>query len=274
MNILFDQVSFTYPSGVKALDNISLDIKSGEVVGIVGENGAGKTTLVKMLNGLLRPGKGSLTIGDWRTSERTTAQLAARVGFLFQNPDDQLFEQSVEREVGFGPQNLGWNKAKIAKHVRSALREVGLEGQADVNPYDLPPHERKLLALASTLAMKTPILVLDEPSVGQDAHGRKRIGRIMQNLHKIGRTQLLISHDLDFCAEHAERVIVMADGRILVDGPAAEVLARSQTLAKAAVIPPQLVRLAQSLKMPGAPLTVKDFVRTYSTWHKRKKKKR
>jgi energy-coupling factor transport system ATP-binding protein len=274
MNILFDKVSFTYPSGVKALDNVSLAIQSGELVAIIGENGAGKTTLVKMLNGLLRPGKGRVTIGDWNISERTTAQLAARVGFLFQNPDDQLFERSVEREVGFGPQNLGWARAKTTKHVRSALREVGLERQAEVNPYDLPPHERKLLAFASTLAMETPILVLDEPSIGQDAHGRKRIGRILQNLHKIGRTQLLISHDLDFCAEHAERVIVMADGRILADGLAEEVLAKGKTLARAAVIPPQLVRLAQSLKMPGAPLTVKDFVRSYSTWHKRKKKNR
>jgi energy-coupling factor transport system ATP-binding protein len=274
MNINFDQVSFTYPSGVKALDNVSLAIRSGELVAIVGENGAGKTTLVKMLNALLRPEIGDVKIGDWNTAERTTAQLAARVGFLFQNPDDQLFERSVRREVGFGPQNLGWTKAKTKKQVSSALRQVGLDGQADVNPYDLPPHQRKLLALASTLAMETPILVLDEPSIGQDADGRKRIGRILQNLHKIGRTQLLISHDLDFCAEHAERVIVMVDGRILADGPAAEVLARSQTLAKAAVIPPQLVRLAQALKMPSAPLTVKDFLRTYATWHKRKKKKR
>lgn len=274
MNIHFDQVSFTYPSGVKALDNVSLDVRSGELVAIVGENGAGKTTLVKMLNALLLPTSGKVSVGDWSTSKHTTAQLAGRVGFLFQNPDDQLFERTVGYEVSFGPQNLGWTKAKTTKHVRSALRDVGLQGQADINPYDLPPHERKLLALASTLAMETPILVLDEPSIGQDAHGRKRIGRILQNLHKIGRTQLLISHDLDFCAEHAKRVIVMAGGRILADGPAAGVLAKSQTLAKAAVIPPQLVRLAHSLKMPSAPLTVKEFVRTYATWHKRKKKKR
>jgi energy-coupling factor transport system ATP-binding protein len=122
------------------------------------------------------------------------------------------------------------------------------------------------------LALDTPVLVLDEPSIGQDARGRQRIGRIIQALHKIGRTILLISHDLDFCAEYCERAIVMADGRILAEGSTSEVLSRSDVLSRAAVIPPQLVRLAQALKMPTAPLTVNQFVSDYARWRKRKPK--
>jgi energy-coupling factor transport system ATP-binding protein len=197
--------------------------------------------------------------------------LAGRVGFVFQNPDEQLFERNVMREVSFGPQNLGFSERKIHGRTRAALRQVGLVDKGDVNPYDLLPHERKLLAIASSLAMDTPILVLDEPAIGQDAAGRELIAGILRDLHKDGRTIVLISHDLDFCAELAERAVVMADGRILADGPASEVFSKTETLERAAVHPPQLIRLAQSLKLPGAPLNVRQFLDLYS---RRKRKKR
>jgi len=263
MKLNFRRVSFTYPSSVRALDGIDLNIGSGEFVAIVGENGAGKTTLVKMLVGLLHPDEGSVNVGDWDISEHTTAELARRVGFLFQNPDDQLFERSVTREVAFGPYNLGFPKRKVNTNTRNALKDVGLAEKAEINPYDLEPFERKLLALAATLAQDTPVLVLDEPSIGQDEHGRRRIGRILQDLHKKGRTILLISHDLDFCAQYVERVTVIADGHVLEDGSAETVFAKSELLQKAALIPPQLVRLAQALKMPSTPLTIPGFVRAF-----------
>lgn len=272
MKLTFERVSFTYPTGVRALDGIDLAIQSGEFVAIVGENGAGKTTLVKMLNGLLRPQEGKVTVGNWDTADYSTAQLASRVGFLFQNPDEQLFERTVGREVAFGPRNLGFPKRKVTAKTKSALKTVGLVDEADHNPYDLEPFERKLLALAATLAMDTAAIVLDEPSIGQDAAGRERIGRILRDLHKMGRTLLLISHDLDFCAENAERAIVMADGRILADGPATKVFTQTDTLMKAAVFPPQLVRLAQALKMPANPLKISQFIAAYATWRKRKKR--
>lgn len=272
MKLTFKGVSFTYPTGVRALDGIELSINSGEFVAIVGENGAGKTTLVKMLNGLLRPQEGRVIVGNWNTEEYSTAQLADRVGFLFQNPDEQLFERTVWREISFGPRNLGFSEHKVNGNTKAALKTVGLLGKAEHNPYDLEPFERKLLALAATLAMNTPVLVLDEPSIGQDAAGRHRIGRILQDLHKMGRTILLISHDLDFCAENAERAIVMADGRILVDGPAARVFSQTEILQKAALFPPQLVRLAQTLKLPATPLKVNQFVTAYSNWRSRKKR--
>jgi len=272
MNLHFDNVSFTYPSGVRALDHVSLKFVSGEFVAIIGENGAGKTTLVKLLNGLLLPTEGEVFVEAWNTKDFSIAQLSARVSFLFQNPDEQLFERTVRRETSFGPRNLGLSGATITKRVRESLKAVGLAERSESNPYDLLPFERKLLALAAILAMHSPVLVLDEPSVGQDAAGRDRIGRVLRGLHKMGRTLLIISHDLDFCAEHAERVVVMAAGRVLADGPSKEILSQTDTLDRAAVHPPQLVRLAQALNMPSAPLTKQDFVRSYSLWRKRKKK--
>lgn len=272
MKLRVENVSFTYSTGVRALENVHLFIESGEFVAIVGENGAGKTTLVKMFNGLLSPQEGRVTVGNWDAAGYSTAQLAARVGFLFQNPDEQLFEQTVQREVEFGPRNLGFSKKKIASSARTALKTVGLHEKAGQNPYDLEPFERKLLALAAALAMETPVLVLDEPSIGQDAAGRRRIGRILQDLHKMGRTILLISHDLDFCAENAQRAIVMANGKILADGPASKVFGQTETLRRAALFPPQLVRLAQALKMPDVPLRVNQFVAEYSKWRKQNKK--
>jgi energy-coupling factor transport system ATP-binding protein len=272
MKLQVSDVSFTYPSGVLALDSVDLHIEPGELVAIVGENGAGKTTLIKMLNGLLHPTQGQVNVGDWDTRQHSTAELAERVGFLFQNPDEQLFERTVEREVAFGPRNLGASAAEVKRRVRAALKLVGLEDDAQAHPYDLPQTERKLLALAATVAMDSPVLVLDEPTIGQDARGRQRIGRIVKNLHKQGRTLVLITHDVDFCAELAQRVIVMAGGRIIADGPAGEVLAQQATLQRASVTPPQLVRLALALRMPTRPLDVKEFVEAYSQWRKRKKK--
>lgn len=271
MKLNFEKVSFTYPGSVQALDRVDLAIESGEFVAIVGENGAGKTTLVKMLNGLLRPSEGKVTVGDWDVADHTTAELARRVGFLFQNPDDQLFERSVGREVSFGPRNLGFSAKKVTTNTQTGLESVGLSQKVEVNPYDLEPFERKLLALAATLAQDTPVLVLDEPSIGQDEKGRRRIGRILEDQQKKGRTILLISHDLDFCAQYVERVIVMADGRILEDGSAEKVFAKTEILQKAALIPPQLVRLAQALKMSSAPLKTSAFIAAYARWRKESK---
>jgi energy-coupling factor transport system ATP-binding protein len=261
--ITFQAVNFVYPSGARALDNVALSVNAGEVVAIVGENGAGKTTLVKMLNGLLRPQQGSVTVDGWDTSQYTTAQLAAKVGFLFQNPDEQLFERTALQEVAFGPRNLGFDAKRVEEVTRAALARVGLAEQIETNPYDMPPFERKMLAFAATLAMETKILVLDEPTIGQDAAGRERIGDILRELRSASRTVLLVSHDLDFCAEHASRFIVMAGGKILADGSAAEVLAQQDLLQKAAVTAPQLVRLAKALKLAATPLTVAEFAEAF-----------
>ena len=271
MSIQIESISYTYPSGVEAIKNVSLTIHSGEIVAIVGENGAGKSTLVKQFNGLLRPSSGKIKIDDLDIKQISTAQLAKIVGFLFQNPDEQLFERNIFREIAFGPKNFGLDAEQIEGRVHKALKSVGLEAEKDRHPYDLPYTQRKLIALAATLALETPILVLDEPTVGQDAIQKQAIGDLLKDMHDKGRTQIIISHDLDFCANIAERIIVMNAGIILADGPAEDVLAKTAILNEAAVDAPQIVRLAQSLGMPKAPLKIASFVEEYALWKKENK---
>ena len=264
VEIRISDLAFTYPSGVEALCGVSLQIAPGEQVAIVGQNGAGKTTLVKHLNGLLRPTSGTVSVGGWDTRERSVAQLAALVGYVFQNPDDQLFQSRVETEVMFGPKNLGWEAERAAARVRAALEQVGLEAAADRHPYDLSPGERKRVALAAVLAMETPVIVLDEPTTGQDFAGVRLVGEIVDRLKGRGKTVVTITHDIDFCAEHFERVVVMAEGRVLAEGPSRSVLAQAEVLAQTFVEPPQLVRLARRLGMEAMPLTVEEFVEAWA----------
>ncbi len=260
MNITISDLHFTYPSGVEALRGVNLAIATGQAVAVLGENGAGKTTLVKHLNGLLRPTRGQVMVGDWDTRQHTVARLAGRAGYVFQNPDDQLFERNVRSEVTFGPRNLGRTEAEARRDAADALTLVGLEACATANPYDLHLSQRKLLALATVLAMRTPVVILDEPTTGQDASGIARISGVIEMLKAAGRTVIAISHDVDFCAEHFERVILMAAGQILADGPASAVFARNDALRQADVEPPQLVRLAAALGFNSSPLRAEQFV--------------
>lgn len=260
MKLLVESVRFTYPGGAEALRGVTLHVEPGEAVAIIGENGAGKTTLVKQFNGLLKPTHGRVTVGDWDTREHTVAKMAARVGFVFQNPDDQIVERSVGEEVAFGPRKLGQSPDEVAANTAAALEQVELAAEAKTHPYDLTAPQRKLVTLASVLAMRTPIVVFDEPTMGQDARGIALIGNILETLKAEGRTIVIITHDIDFCAAHFERIVAMADGRVLADGPAVEVLSRADLLATTNVEPPQLIRLAQALRLPAAPLTVETFV--------------
>jgi len=241
------QASFRYPTGVLALDAVSLTVESGEGLALIGENGAGKTTLAKLLNGLLRPTGGSVLVGGRDTQQHTPAQLSRFVGFVFQNPDDQLFARTVREEVAFGPRNQRLPAAQIQGRVDRALDDVGLGGAADRHPYDLTAPERKRVALAAALAMQAPALILDEPTIGQDAGGVEQLGALIDRLHAEGRTLIAITHDLDFCLEHFARVVVLAGGRILADGPSTEVLRRVDVLRQAQVEPPELVQLALGL---------------------------
>lgn len=260
MNLSVENISFTYPGGAEALRSVSLDIASGEAVAIVGENGAGKTTLVKHLNGLLKPTRGRVTVGDWDTREHTVAKIAARVGFVFQNPDDQIIERTVGDEVAFGPRQLGRPAPDALANATAALEMVELAAESGTHPYDLTAPQRKLVTLASVLAMHTPVVIFDEPTMGQDARGVALIGNIIETLKSEDRTVIIITHDIDFCADHFERVVAMADGRVLADGPAGDVLAQTGLLSTTNVEPPQLVRLAQALGLPGAPLFVDNFI--------------
>ena len=247
MNIAIQDLHFTYPSGVEALRGVSLEIESGEQAAIVGQNGSGKTTLVKHLNGLLKPTRGQVLIGEWDTKEYSVAKLAARVGYVFQNPDEQLFSRSVGAEVAFGPRNLGFTGEQVEALVRDALQLTGLSDNTETNPYDLPVTARKMVAIASILSMDTNIVIFDEPTTGQDAPHVKRIARVMAELRSRGKTVIAITHDIDFCAENFERVIAMSQGQILLDGKANDVLGQEEVLATTYVDPPQLTRLGKRL---------------------------
>lgn len=247
MRIEIKDLHFTYPSGVQALRGISLTIEAGEQVAIIGQNGAGKTTLARHLNGLLQPTSGEVRIGDWGTRRYSTAKLAARVGYVFQNPDDQLFSRDVQTEVAFGPKNLGYPKERVEALVSEALEMTDLLQKRETNPYDLSPTWRKMVAIASVIAMDTPIVIFDEPTTGQDAATIERIANVIRVLRERGKTILTITHDMDFCAENFERVIVMSQGQVLLDGKANDVLGQEEILATTYVEPPQLTRLGKRL---------------------------
>ena len=231
---------YVYPSGTRAVDGVDLRIADGERVAIVGQNGSGKSTLVRHLNGLLRPTEGRVLIDGVDAAGQRVAHLAARVGLVFQDPDRQIFAGRVRAEVAFGPGNLGLARTAVDAAVAQALEAVGLSDARDANPYDLGFSRRKLLTLASVLAMDTPILVLDEPTTGQDARGVARIAQVVNDVSAAGRTVIAISHDMRFVAEAFARVVVMRAGKIVLDGTPAEVFAEANwpTLASTYLEPP------------------------------------
>ena len=250
-----DLVHVYRESGVRALDGVSLRIKAGERVAIVGQNGSGKTTLVRHLNGLLRPSSGRVTIDGIDASALTVAQLAARVGLVFQDPDRQIFAGTVRDEVEFGPRNLGRRGGELRAAVQRALEAAGLVGEERTNPYDLGQSRRKLLALASVLAMDTGVLVLDEPTTGQDARGLDRIGAVVDRVAEEGRTVIAISHDMRFVAERFARIVVMRGGRVTLDGPPAHVFAADEWDALRATYlePPLAARIGHRLGLGSTP---------------------
>ena len=244
-----------YPGGTRALDGVDLTIQTGERVAIVGQNGSGKSTLVKHFNGLLRPTEGDVLLDGSPTHSIRVAHLAARVGLVFQDPDRQIFAGKVRTEVAYGPRNLGRRGQELETAVDAALVAVGLDDAADKNPYDLGYSRRKLLALASILAMDTPTIVLDEPTTGQDAAGVARIRDIVGSLHAAGRTVIAISHDMRFVAGTFERVVVMGAGKVLLDGPPAEVFAEPAwpTLAATYLEPTLAARVGARLGLGATP---------------------
>lgn len=260
MNIQISDLHFIYPSGVQALRGISLTITTGEQVAIVGQNGAGKTTLVKHLNGLLQPTNGNILIDDWNTRQHSVAKLASRVGYVFQNPDEQLFSKNVGTEIAFGPRNLGYNGDQIQALVKDALEMTELSDKTETNPYDLSTTWRKMVALASVIAMDTPIVIFDEPTTGQDAANIARIANVIKTLRERGKTVITITHDIDFCAENFARVIALSQGQVLLDGNANDVFAQDEILASTYVDPPQLTRLGKRLGLKRTVRNQEEFL--------------
>jgi energy-coupling factor transport system ATP-binding protein len=217
-------LTFDYPGGIRALDGLELEIRLGERVAITGRNGSGKSTLVRHWNGLLRPTAGQVLVDGRSTAGRRVADLALAVGLVFQDPGAQLFERTCRAEVAFGARNVGLRGTALDSAVGAALAAVGLSERAEMNPYDLGLAQRKLLAVASVLAMGTKVLVIDEPTAGQDARGLAFLRGIVANLAAEGRTIVAISHDRRFMEGSFERVIALDAGRVVADGMPEEVL--------------------------------------------------
>ena len=229
--VLFEieKLRFSYRPGTPVLHEISLTLDARPTA-IIGQNGAGKTTLVKLLKGLRRPEGGVIRFRGEDIAGRTVASLAAQVGYVFQNPDDQIFRYNVLDEVMFGPLNIGMDEKTAREKSREALAMTGLAGLEDRNPYDLELYERKMVAIASVLAMDPDVLILDEPTIAQDVRGRRRIAEIVRTLSQRGKLVLAILHDMDFVAECFERVIVMAQGRVVAEGTPRRVFSDAEAL--------------------------------------------
>ncbi len=242
------QVTFRYaPRAAEVLHGVSLRIEQGEFVALIGQNGAGKTTLAKHFNGLLKPTSGRVLAAGLDTRDASLATLARVVGYVYQNPDHQIFAGKVHTEVAFGPRNLGLEQAEIESRVAQALELVGLSDHADDYAFSLGRGQRQKLAVASVLAMQPPTLVVDEPTTGLDLQGSKSILDLLSRWNADGRTIVVITHDMTIVAERVPRTVVVGDGRILADGPTRNVLADAPLLAQAFLRPPQVTRVAQRL---------------------------
>jgi energy-coupling factor transport system ATP-binding protein len=249
--IQVDDLRFAYPGGPEALDGITLTVRRGEFVAVMGQNGAGKTTLAKHFNGLLKPTAGCVRVDGIDTRERSVAQLATRVGYVFQNPDHQIFSQTVAQELAFGPKNLGWPQPRIDEAVARTLADIGMAGQGQAEPVFMGLAERKLIAIGSVLIMEPELLVLDEPATGADYSVALRIMRYVSELHRRGLTIVMITHDVSLAANYADRLLVMHDGRIALDGPPRVLFRDPDALQTCSIAPPQVSRLARSLNGLG-----------------------
>ncbi len=258
--IKMDNVSFTYPDGTQAVENLSLFIGKGESVAIIGQNGAGKTTAVKMLNGLLKPSKGDVIIDGWNTKEYTVAKMSRKVGYVFQNPMDQIFHNNVWNEIEFGPKKMGYSPADRKKMVESALELTELTEYAEENPYNLPYSIRKFVTAASVVAMNPDIIILDEPTAGQDLRGMKILNRLISQLTLQNKTVITITHDMEFVVNNFKRVVVMANKKIIADGNKKDIFWQLENLKKSKVKQPYISDLARELSIGGNILSIEEFI--------------
>ena len=257
-----------YTKDTPVLQGIDLSVPRGQFLALVGANGSGKTTLVKHFNGLLRPQRGQVRVVGQDAAQSPVGELARQVGFLFQHPEHQIFSATVHQELAFGPQNLGLSPVEIETRVQAALARFDLAAVADKPPSILSYGLRRRVTLASLAAMDTAALVLDEPTVGLDASGLHETFCWLEELHADGRTILLVTHDMALVAEYADRVVVLHQGRIIADGPPADLFRQTDLLARAYLVPPPVVALAQTLRaygLEGDTLTVKAFCAEYIT---------
>lgn len=256
----FKNVSFTYPNGFKAINDLNLVVNSSEKVAIVGQNGAGKSTCAKLMNGLLRPNFGEILLDGNNTKDMTTAQISRKVGYVFQNPNDQIFNSTVYDEVAFSLRALKVDEDEMDRRVRQACEICELSEYLDDHPYDLPFSTRKFITIAITIANDCDIFIFDEPTAGQDAYSMSCLKRVIDHLHDLNKTIITITHDMEFVVENFDRVVVMSNKEIIKDADKKEVFDEDEILQKAYIQPPVVKRLCNSINLNEKLLSVDDFV--------------
>ncbi len=263
MPIAVEGVSYVYMAGspyeTKALDNVNLTIDDGEFVALIGHTGSGKSTLVQHLNGLLSPTSGRVLVDGQDLAQKGTDRRAVRfrVGIVFQYPENQLFEETVEKDIAFGPKNLGLAQEEISRRVKDAMRRVALsyDELSQRSVFELSGGQMRRVAIAGVLAMEPKVLVLDEPCAGLDPHGREEILGLIRRLHgESGTTIVMVSHSMDDVANLAERVIVMDHGTVAMDGTPREIFSQGDRLREMGLDVPQAVELAEALRARGIPV--------------------
>ncbi len=245
------------PFETRALDNVSLTIRDGEFVGVIGHTGSGKSTLIAHLNALIRPEPGHVLVGGVDVGEKGQSLIEIRreVGLVFQYPEYQLFEETVEKDVGFGPRNLGLDEDTVKARVREALSQVGLgEDILEKSPFELSGGQKRRVAIAGVLAMKPGTLVLDEPVAGLDPAGREELLSLIQGIHAGGVTIVMVTHSMDDAARFCDRLIVLDHGRVAFDAAPGEVFRHEEELRQMGLDVPECVKLVKALKARGMDL--------------------
>ncbi|MCP4761223.1 MAG: ABC transporter ATP-binding protein, partial [archaeon] len=249
--ILAKNVEYIYQSGTLALKDINLGINKGELVAIMGKNGAGKTTLIRTFNGLIKPSKGNVIINGEKTSSKTIAELSKNVGIIFQNPMHQLFSNTIEDEIKFSLKNLELSEEDIQKRADAILETFNLKKYRKRSPLNLSGGETKKLAIAAIFCRDPDILVFDEPTLGQDAREITFFTNLIKKELDKGKTIIIVTHNIEFAMEHVPRTILMADGRIIADGPTRSVLNKEFLTKKTSLILPQITQFNQAMQKIG-----------------------
>jgi ABC-type cobalt transport system, ATPase component len=258
--IELDNVSFAYPDGSLAVDGVSIYVHDGERVAIAGQNGAGKTTTVKMMNGLFKPTSGVVRVNGKDTNGQSTATTAKEVGYVFQNPDDQIFSSTVQAELEFMPRYYKWDEERTERRVNRAAEMAGVSEYLDVNPNDLPFAVKKFVAMAAILVAECEFIILDEPTAGLDRRGLDILNGVMNQLQREGVGVVTITHDMRFVVERFERVVVMANKHVIADGPINDVFASTPLLNEARLRRPEAAELAYQLGLGDHALRLDDIV--------------
>ena len=261
--IELNDVSYAYPDGYVALDAVSLKIASGERIAVLGANGAGKSTLLMLMNGLYTPSRGTVSVLGNPATGRYLSTVRREVGLVFQDPDDQLFCPTLWDDVCFGPLNMGLSGKEVRRRSVTALKAMGLEGYEDRLPHHLSAGEKKRAAIATVLAMRPKILILDEPTANLDPKGRRELAELLRTLHDSQSLTLIIAtHDVNFVPEVADRACVLNCGRLVADGPMREIFSEGSVMEQANLEPPMITQLyravAKDQRKGGFPLTVQE----------------